>query len=200
MKVTQVAIGIVALTLFTFPAAAEGDDPSTVLVQLDEPGASLHRLGDGRYAQPICTAPGEVRLPRDGFYYVIDRNKKTKPFTFATSTGERVHVDVHVESVSRAPIGGAILGGTVVFVGVLELATIPMRSDHSCSGSSWFCISPSGWASLIDAFAVVIGTAGTLTSLAFFASSSTKVVAHPTWQPVIDADAHGASLGLRATF
>ncbi len=105
-----------------------------------------------------------------------------------------MHVDVAVESESRAAVGGAILGGTIVVVGVLEALTIPMRNDNTCTGSGFFCIPPSGWASVIDVAAVMLGSAGVITSIVFFAVPKTKV----TVQPMVTA--HGASIGVRATF
>ena len=186
-----------AFVCIASPARADGAPDETVLV-LDEPTAALFVVGEHSSAF-VCTAPCETRARRDARYYVVAHGKKSRPFV--PDAGPRMHVDVRVESVSRAPVGGAVLVGTAVVVGMLEAFAIPMRGNNSCSG--WFCIPPSGVASLLDAMAVLFGSAGMITSIVFFASTKTKVTATTspvTWRPTVDANAHGASVGLRATF
>jgi hypothetical protein len=116
------------------------DDPMTVLVHVDGPGARLVRYAKihaKRQVPPVtvCVAPCDVRVPRDGRFVVAEPNRRRSKSFSLPSTGAQERLVVGQAMESNAVLGAIVLSTTLPIAAAFGAAAFALPSHtSSCSG------------------------------------------------------------------
>ena len=143
MKLSLAFASAAVLSLASLSARADDD---TVVVHVQGEGTLLH---DGK---PICDAPCDTEVPREGRYAVQDASRSNKFSLEKTDSFANVYVSQRTKSHTKA--GGIILGTTLP-VAAIFAALAFATANTSCSG--FICMNP---APLFGVLSGMIGGGG----------------------------------------